>query len=272
MEISIEDLDNEFNLFIAMLAPKRLFVEWLQTVNLLAYTMDCPRCGANCTLQSKLCKIDGCTWRCTGEGRHAISVRKYSLFSGSHLYAPDVLNFIVKYGEGNLLWKCAHSSGLTYHSIAGLWAKEIRETVLSNWVLSFLDTVAEFDQFGLYGEVEIDESVFGRRVKYFVGNPFPGLTIWILGLVERGTNRVLLFPIDDRKGSTLDAIIQKYVLPGATIYTDGWRGYSRLNHLGYEHYSVIHKHGFKVTYINRETGVHRVCHTNTMEGRWKHDC
>ena len=38
---------------------------------------------------------------------------------------------------------------------------------------------------GLHGDVEIDESVFGRRIKYHVGNPYPGMTVWILGLVER---------------------------------------------------------------------------------------
>ena len=59
---------------------------------------------------------------------------------------------------------------------------------------------------------------------------------------------------DHRKGNkqnspsaSVDAtrvpIIQKYVVDGAKIYTDGHKGYLNLNELpnGYEHFSCVHK-------------------------------
>ena len=49
--------------------------------------------------------------------------------------------------------------------------------------------------------------------------------IWIFGLVERHSNRLLLFPVVNRKEETLTAILRKHVALGSTIYSDGWSSY-----------------------------------------------
>ena len=36
------------------------------------------------------------------------------------------------------------------------------------------------------------------------------------------------------------SIIQGKILEGATVYTDGWRGYNGLILNGYDHYSIFH--------------------------------
>lgn len=46
--------------------------------------------------------------------------------------------------------------------------------------------------------------------------------------------------------------------------------YMGLNQLGYEHYTVTHKTTFKQRYENVETGEVVECHTNQIEGAWKH--
>ena len=38
----------------------------------------------------------------------------------------------------------------------------------------------------------------------------------------------------------------------------------------YKHFSVIHKYSFKKVYVNNETNQKVVCHTNQIEGAWKH--
>ena len=53
--------------------------------------------------------------------------------------------------------------------------------------------------------------------------------------------------------------LQAFVKPGSMIYSDGFRGYRRLAHLGYEHKWVNHNK----EYVSME-GVH----TNRMEGLW----
>ena len=49
----------------------------------------------------------------------------------------------------------------------------------------------------LLGEVHIDESAFGQKVKYHRGEK-KGTSVWILGLVEKKTNTLLLFPVPGR--------------------------------------------------------------------------
>ena len=118
------------------------------------------------------------------------------------------------------------------------------------------------------GEVEIDESLFGHKIKYNKGQP-RGKRTWIFGLIERETNRVILYSVDNRKAGTLIPIIQKHVVEVTIIYYDSWGAYLALNELGYEHFTVIHKTTFKQSYKKVETGQTVDCHRNKIEGAWK---
>ncbi len=73
-------------------------------------------------------------------------------------------------------------------------------------------------------EVEIDESFFGRRCKYHRGNPKIGVRIWILGIVERRSNRLLLFPLYHRDEETLCTLIERHVAPGTPFLPMGGPG------------------------------------------------
>ena len=111
------------------------------------------------------------------------------------------------------------------------------------------------------GVVEIDESLFGRKAEYHKGRPM-GQNIWIFGLVERGTNRLKLFLVDNRKQSTLTQIIQANIQTGSTIYSDGWAAYKCLPTLGYQHFVVETR--------DTVTGALEEVHTNRIEEAWKH--
>ena len=58
--------------------------------------------------------------------------------------------------------------------------------------------------------------------------------------------------------------------PEAVFFSDSWGVYLSLNELGYEHYTVVHKSNFKQCYQNVDTGQIVECHTNKIEGAWKH--
>lgn len=83
------------------------------------------------------------------------------------------------------------------------------------------------------GEVEINRSLFGCWCKYR-GDPRGGLKVWILGMVERATKRIILYPVDARDEATLMPFIERHVEKGTTIYTEGCRAYSSLNERGYK--------------------------------------
>ena len=57
--------------------------------------------------------------------------------------------------------------------------------------------------------------------------------IWIIGLIEKSSNRilVLLYPVDKRDEKTLCDIIMSHVEPGIRIFSDGWTGYLNLNEM-----------------------------------------
>jgi hypothetical protein len=47
-------------------------------------------------------------------------------------------------------------------------------------------------------DVEIDESLFGRKVKYNRDNPTT-TRIWIFAMVQRSINQIVMFPVDNRE-------------------------------------------------------------------------
>lgn len=122
----------------------------------------------------------------------------------------------------------------------------------------------------LSGEVEIDESLFGRKIKHNRGNPHGSMRVWVFGMVERSTNTIIMYPVCDRKEETLLTVIKRHIKPGSRIYSDGWASYCHLNDHGYEHFTVIHKYSFRKKYRNIVTGEIVEVHTNRIEGSWKH--
>ena len=83
-------------------------------------------------------------------------------------------------------------------------------------------------------------------------------------MVQRGSDRAVLIPCpgNKRSAAVLIPLIQRYVLPGTVIMTDGWRAYASLGSLGYSHYVANHSTHF----VDPVTGAH----INTQEGLWTH--
>lgn len=65
--------------------------------------------------------------------------------------------------------------------------------------------------------------------------------------------------VEKRDADTLVTIIQKYVKPETTIYSDCWGAYCKLDQIGFKHGTVNHSKEFK--------NVEGVC-TNGIEGLW----
>ena len=59
--------------------------------------------------------------------------------------------------------------------------------------------------------VEVDESVF-YKTKYHVGRVREHTLVF--GMVQRGTNHLMLVPVPDRSAATLMPIIEQYIAPG----------------------------------------------------------
>ena len=88
-------------------------------------------------------------------------------------------------------------------------------------------------------------------------------------MAERATNHIMLYPVDQRNQETLIPMIERHVVKGSTIYSDGWRAYQNLNKRGYKNFTVEHKHNFVQRYRDTLSGEIRTVHTNRIEGSWK---
>ena len=208
----------------------------------------------------RLRNIEKLAWRC--KKKHETTMRKYSFFSHCRFFPQDLINFIVTYVTGASLLRCADVANMSYRNTAGDYSQYLRDCFMQ-WVH------VELKENKFSRIIEGDESLFGRKVKHHRGDPNVGVKVWILGLVERSTNHLLLFPVDNRSAETLEAIITCHCEPGSTIYSVGWKGYLGIN-LGFRHFTVEHKWTYKATYNNKATGEKVYVHTNTIEGAWKH--
>jgi transposase-like protein len=102
----------------------------------------------------------------------------------------------------------------------------------------------------LHREVEVDETLIGGKDLYRGGRsgdkalvvgaveiiPFSKLKT---GKVHHRSGRVRLQVVADASANSLAGFVEAEVEPGATVNTDGWDGYRRLNHSGYHHQRYV---------------------------------
>lgn len=108
----------------------------------------------------------------------------------------------------------------------------------------------------LHGVVEIDETYLGGVRSGGKGGRALGEKILVIGAVElrmsdKGrpfAGRVRFRVIPRATAKYIDSFVQEHVQPGAFIVTDGWRGYTNLRSLGYDHRTAlpadIEEHGW----------------------------
>ena len=110
--------------------------------------------------------------------------------------------------------------------------------------------------------VEIDESLFGKP-KYSKGDFSKRRRKWVFGGIDRRTRRAFVrtCPKNKRTKKALWPIIQAYIKPKTTIFSDGWRAYRKLPTLGFKHAWVDHSKYF----VHPDNPA---LHTNGIEGLW----
>ena len=226
--VNFEDFTNPWTFAALFMSKDMKLVKWLMERNIFASSMKCVCCGLNCKLGKRAKKIDGSTWRCEGNKNHETSVRRYSFLVKSHLRIQDLFQFTRCFLQDMSLKKACSNAGITYRSAGVDWASFHRE-ICKEYVYTTMTNIV------FEGDVEIDESLFGRRCKYHRGNARVGMKVWIFGIISRATNSLILYPVDRRDEETLLPLIKKHVAPGARIFSDSWPAYRNLNDKGFQH-------------------------------------
>nr|XP_034194197.1 uncharacterized protein LOC117610669 [Osmia lignaria] len=83
---------------------------------------------------------------------------------------------------------------------------------------------------------------------------------WVFGGYERGSKKVFIVAVENRKAQTLLNVIKKWILPGTTIISNCWKAYNCLNNEGYKHSTVNHSYNF----IDPDTSAH----TESIKRTW----
>lgn len=90
----------------------------------------------------------------------------------------------------------------------------------------------------LKGSIEVDETYIGGEEEGIRGRQLinKSLVVIAVELSGRKVERVRLRHIPDASGKSLVGFITDYVEPGASVHTDGWRGYKGLTKAGFNHH------------------------------------
>ena len=252
-----------------MLLPKmprintlaQLFQLCSKPVNLMKFLCDtglvkshrrCPRngCRRNMSLIRDTSSAENYRFRCP-KCKHSQSIRKGSFFEESKLTIPQILSVIFCWAAKVAVKSAAAITGVHSRSVSQ-WYQYMREKCSES-----LLNCPNYTFGGAGVVVQIDESVVAKR-KYNVGHYVEQQ--WVFGLYDTATKLGHIELVADRRAETLIPIIQKFVLPGTTIFSDQWLAYRQLQNLGYDHKSVNHSQNF----VDPITGT---C-TNAIKAYW----
>ncbi len=110
----------------------------------------------------------------------------------------------------------------------------------------------------------MDESMF-FKAKYNRGRQLVRPQIWVWGAIERGTNNVIMIPIQQRDAGSLMRLIVDVIRPGTELISDGWAAYGGINalqaQLQIHHRWVNHRYNF----VDPQD---RQVHTQSIEATW----
>ena len=194
IDTACHEFDNPWVFHTFFNGDKLEIIRWFQAKKLLHSELNCVKCGRPCVLYRRDRALDGYTFRCDS-GQHESSIRARSFFANFRFALGDVIMFMMNLLDGMTLVQNARKINVNYNQAAPRWAKLIRLVMAERVWSEYLTTDGSAYKLGRL--VECDESKFGRKVKANSGCP-RGRCVWIMGIVEKHSGRLLLLPIQNR--------------------------------------------------------------------------
>jgi len=255
-EIHFCDLTNFFSFMHLMLLPTKDFVKWLFLRELLASKRFCERCKENCSLlcnkssQKKFKNVGGHIWKCPKNRNHAVSVLESSFFYNSKLGLQDRFLFIRCYLMGVPFDICEKEMQNQYSNNLSAYMKFVK-LIRNILIREIEDILHDFVTFGDHVEINALWCGIEERKWDKIGK---GKDATVFSLLEKESNKILLFEVKDLTSETIIPLIEKYVSKEAIIYSnsdDPWANClkmeSSLESAGYKHFEKKDYSGKKVT-------------------------
>lgn len=236
-----------------------------QSWGVLPISVKCPECGDVMFLKKNDSKnkdyVDGYYFVCKrnesqqnpGHKKNTcnkhISIRTNTIFHNSKQTLHGMLTFVIFWVGGNSLAFSRRQ-----------W--DICATTARKWSVFFRDVIIYYmmintKPIGGPGKfVEINDYKYVKR--YHREHCVDGQ--WVFGGIERGNwSNLFMVPVEKRDSAALLAVIEKWILPGSTIVSNGWTTYSNLAKFGYKQEIVDHR----ILFIDKKGK-----QTNRIKGDW----
>ncbi|MCU0238265.1 MAG: IS1595 family transposase [Pyrinomonadaceae bacterium] len=147
---------------------------------------------------------------------------------------------------------------LTASQIAVL--SNLNRNTINRYLTLIRSLIADFceQESPFFGKVELDESYFGSRHRKGKRGRGAENKHIVFGIYKRN-GKVFTEIVQNVKAKTLQAIIKGKVDFSSTIYTDGFKAYNSIVHIGYQkHYRIFHQDNYALGDV----------HINGIEGFW----
>ncbi len=180
----------------------------------------CGMCGAPWAMSDKLLRCRSCHAR--------TSLTAGTIFEGTRKPLRTwfmAMWFVTSQKNGVSALGLQRALGLGSYETAWTWLHKLRRAMVRP------------GRDALSGTVEIDETYVGGPEKDKGGREIECKAIVAIAAEEsgQGIGRIRLRRIEDVSADSLLPFVRNAVVSGATIHTDGWRGYARLEAAGYKH-------------------------------------
>ena len=242
------------NNYLKLFSSNEDLLNFLVEREILHGSYRCIDCRCECKAREKKGLSDEFVWQCS-QCRRQYSVRSDSIFAKSKLSIQTIMQII-------LYW----ASGAPGHTTCNL-LRDVSANTIYKWYKVCRDKVhakmqtekIKFTGDGVTAEVQIDESLCGKKRKYNRGKFFS--QVWLFGISQLSEHKCILVPVEKRDEATLMKIIEEHVDKSCNmkVVSDGWSSYKNLALAGYQHSVVIHKNEF----VNDQGD-----HTNSIESIW----
>ena len=208
-------------------------VQWIIDHKIVTPYVKCPICKSEMKLN-----VNNAELRCSKRGCN----KRQSIFANTFFFDSKLSKIIIFEILYCWLWK--YPAATIIHELG------IGKETFANYSTYFRELCFEFCSLSqgnvkIGGEghiVQVDEMCVGRR-KYNVGRIAAYGQKWFFGGIDTVTKEVFYVFVPNRSAEVLMEEIEKHVLPGSVIHTDGWRGYVHVED-EFEHYVVNHKKRF----------------------------
>lgn len=182
----------------------------------------CPRCGhiKGWRVRNTLIQCAGCSYQ--------TSVTSGTIFHGTRQPLTTWFRAI--------WWVTSQKTGasaLGLKRVLGLGSYETAWT----WLHKLRRAMIRPGRDRLSGRIEVDETHVGGEKPGKRGRGASGKSLVVIAVEIDGNRigRIRLRRVPDASAESLEEAVKQAAVPGSTIRTDGWKGYSRLNTMGYTH-------------------------------------